>query len=95
MIVSALQIVAAESDATANEVGENWAPFSIYFSFYNAVDFIRAFAFKYRDSRVAGTVFSEQIELKRHVCATLHPRVHRERLGESHVRHSGGRTMYT
>ena len=87
MIVSAMQIMAAEGNTTANKVAENWTPFSTYFPFYNAVDFILAFAFKHRNRRVAGTVFSEQIKLERHVGSTLHPRVHRERLCECHVRH--------
>ncbi len=47
VIVRALKVVAAEGDTTANEVAEDRAPLSIYFSFHNAVDFSLAFALKY------------------------------------------------
>jgi hypothetical protein len=59
MIVSALQVMTAERDATANKISENWTPLSIYFPFNHTINFFLAFALKYRNSRIAGTVFSE------------------------------------
>ncbi len=57
VLVRALQIMAAEGDATANEVIEDRAPLSVDFSFYNAFDFALAFALEHGHCGVAGTVF--------------------------------------
>ncbi len=61
MVVSALQIMAAQGDATANKAVEDWPPLSIYFSLCDVVNFILAFALKQGYSGVAGSVLSEQI----------------------------------
>ena len=80
--------MAAERDATANEIVEDWAPLSMYFSLDNVVDFVLAFALKQGNCRVTRTILPEQIQLQRDVHTLLHSRVHGERFGESHVSHT-------